>query len=146
MKYFLRIKWDNVYREPSLAIFCHKLPMLNIFPSSSDGQVSACNARVGGNMGLIPRSSIHAWKIPWPEEPGRLQSMGRKESDTTKLLTQTMWNGFQFLKSPEQRKLIMLWIRMPYKFYGNQIMPRGWGKSRNEIINAYISIILFYSG
>ena len=21
-------------------------------------------------------SSIHAWKIPWTEEPGRLQSMG----------------------------------------------------------------------
>ena len=27
-------------------------------------------------------SSILAWKIPWTEEPGRLQSMGRKESDT----------------------------------------------------------------
>ena len=25
-----------------------------------------------------------AWEIPWPEEPGRLQSMGfTKESDTT---------------------------------------------------------------
>ena len=24
-----------------------------------------------------------AWKIPWTEEPGRLQSMGRWESDTT---------------------------------------------------------------
>ena len=28
-------------------------------------------------------SSILAWKIPWMEEPGRLQSMGCKESDTT---------------------------------------------------------------
>ena len=28
-------------------------------------------------------SSSIAWKIPWTEEPGRLQSMGRKESDTT---------------------------------------------------------------
>ena len=25
-------------------------------------------------------SSILAWRIPWTEEPGRLQSMGRKES------------------------------------------------------------------
>ena len=24
-----------------------------------------------------------AWKIPWTEEPGRLQSMGSLESDTT---------------------------------------------------------------
>ena len=28
-------------------------------------------------------SSILAWKIPWTEEPGGLQSMGHKESDTT---------------------------------------------------------------
>ena len=27
--------------------------------------------------------SILAWGIPWTEESGRLQSMGRKESDTT---------------------------------------------------------------
>ena len=26
--------------------------------------------------------SILPWKIPWTEEPGRLQSWGRKESDT----------------------------------------------------------------
>ena len=28
-------------------------------------------------------SSIVAWIIPWTEEPGGLQSMGGKESDTT---------------------------------------------------------------
>ena len=28
-------------------------------------------------------SSILAWKIPWTEEPGGLQSMGWQESDTT---------------------------------------------------------------
>ena len=26
--------------------------------------------------GIEPHSSILAWKIPWAEEPGRLQSMG----------------------------------------------------------------------
>ena len=31
-------------------------------------------------------SSILAWKIPWVEEPGRLQSLGHKESDMTELL------------------------------------------------------------
>ena len=29
-------------------------------------------------------SSAIAWKIPWMEEPGRLQSTGNKESDMTK--------------------------------------------------------------
>ena len=28
-------------------------------------------------------SSILAWRIPWTEEPGRLQSMGLQESDMT---------------------------------------------------------------
>ena len=60
------------------------------FPGGSDGKVSACNV---GDLGLIPgsgrslgredplekamatHSSILAWRIPWTEEPGRLQSM-----------------------------------------------------------------------
>ena len=30
---------------------------------------------------MVTHSSILAWKIPWTEEPGGLQSMGHKESD-----------------------------------------------------------------
>ena len=32
---------------------------------------------------MATHSSILAWRIPWMEELGGLQSMGRKESDTT---------------------------------------------------------------
>ena len=32
---------------------------------------------------MAAHSSILAWRIPWTEEPGRLQSTGSKESDTT---------------------------------------------------------------
>ena len=32
---------------------------------------------------MAPHSSTLAWKIPWMEEPCRLQSMGSLESDTT---------------------------------------------------------------
>ena len=35
---------------------------------------------------MAPHSSTLAWKIPWTEEPGRLQSMGLLESDTTEQL------------------------------------------------------------
>ena len=31
-------------------------------------------------------TGILAWRIPWTEEPGRLQSMGHKELDTTEQL------------------------------------------------------------
>ena len=54
------------------------------FSGGSDGEESACNA---GDLALIPESgrspgeetghsSILSWRIPWTEEPGRLQSMG----------------------------------------------------------------------
>ena len=35
---------------------------------------------------MAPHSSSFAWKTPWTEEPGRLQSMGSLESDTTERL------------------------------------------------------------
>ena len=35
---------------------------------------------------MAPHSSTLAWKILWTEEPGRLQSMGSLESDTTEWL------------------------------------------------------------
>ena len=53
------------------------------FLSGSDGKESACKA---GDLGSIPGSedplekgiatlsSILAWRIPWTEKPGRLQS------------------------------------------------------------------------
>ena len=49
-------------------------------PDGSDGKASVYNA---GDPGLIPGSggspgegNTIVWKIPWTEEPGRLQSMG----------------------------------------------------------------------
>ena len=47
---------------------------------------------------LATHSTVPAWKIPWTEEPGGLQSMGWQESDTTKRLNQhqslKIWNQF----------------------------------------------------
>ena len=34
---------------------------------------------------MATHSTIYAWRIPWTEEPGRLQSMGPKESDMTEV-------------------------------------------------------------
>ena len=35
---------------------------------------------------MAAHSSILAWRIPWTEEPGRLQSMGSQKSDVTEQL------------------------------------------------------------
>ena len=41
---------------------------------------------------MATHSSILSWRIPWTEEPGGLQSMGLKESDTTEAAERThLW-------------------------------------------------------
>ena len=35
--------------------------------------------------GMTTNSSILVWRIPWTEEPGRLQSMGSQEGDMTEV-------------------------------------------------------------
>ena len=37
---------------------------------------------------MATHSSVLAWRIPWTEEPGGLQSVGSQESDTTERLNQ----------------------------------------------------------
>ena len=39
--------------------------------------------RIRKENAMATHSSILAWRIPWAEEPGRLQSTGWQESDTT---------------------------------------------------------------
>ena len=69
-----------------LFLFLKKKEALKVeFPGGSEVKASACNA---GDLGSIPGSgrypgegngtppSTLAWRIPWTEEPGRLESMG----------------------------------------------------------------------
>ena len=67
------------------------------FPAGSLGKEPAWNAGDAEDMGSLPElgrplmpgtathSNILAWRIPWTEEPGRLQSINCKESDTTEV-------------------------------------------------------------
>ena len=41
---------------------------------------------------MATHSNILAWGIPWTEEPGGLQSMGLKESDTTERISLSVEN------------------------------------------------------
>ena len=72
---------------------CPKQPSPFGLPRWFSGKESACQCRkhrvqsLGQEdpleKGMATHSSILAWRIPWTEEPGRLQSM---ESDTTEQL------------------------------------------------------------
>ena len=55
------------------------------FPGGSEVKVCASNARDPGSIPglgrslekeMVTHSSILAWRIPWTEKPGRLQSTG----------------------------------------------------------------------
>ena len=64
------------------------------FPGGASGKASACPGRRRKRHGFDPwvgkipwrsPSSVLVWRIPWTEEPGRVQSMVHKESGTTKV-------------------------------------------------------------
>ena len=86
----LQLGWMNEWMDNSLP----RILNLSALPSWLTDKESACNAGDNGDLGSIPRSerspggvngnsSILAWRIPWTEEPGGLQSMGwqRVEQD-----------------------------------------------------------------
>ena len=45
-------------------------------PAMQEAQVQSLGREDPLEKGMATHSSILAWKIPWTEEPGRLQSMG----------------------------------------------------------------------
>ena len=95
----LSAPWGWVTADPLTPVFptptsiCTKISTcpVNDFCEAVDGSAgkeSACNAGGTGDMGryldwdnslekeMAAHSSTLAWKIPWTEEPGELQSMG----------------------------------------------------------------------
>ena len=56
-------------------------------PTMCESRVQSLGQEDLLEKGMATHSSTLAWKIPWTEEPGRLQSMGSQKSDTTEQLT-----------------------------------------------------------
>ena len=54
---------------------------------------------------MATHSSVLAWRIPWTEEPGGLQSMWSQESDTTEV-TFTFTNLWGRAPSPARLHLL----------------------------------------
>ena len=59
----------------------HKISKVSIFLSTFTKEFKS--EIVKKSQPMATHSGILAWRIPWTEEPGGLQSMGHKESDTT---------------------------------------------------------------
>ena len=64
-------------------------------------------ARRQGGVSVAPHSSTFAWKIPWTEEPNRLQSMGSQRvghSWATSLSLSVTKAGFHWQAEPPSRE------------------------------------------
>ena len=82
--------------ELSIFLLCLYIFLILLdYPGGPDGKATVYNAgdrvqALGWEDPLDKEMAIHsstvAWKIPWTKEPGTLQSMGRKELDTTEQL------------------------------------------------------------
>ena len=62
--------------------------MVKNLPAMQETQVQFLGWEDPLEKKMATQSSILAWRIPWTEEPGGLQSMGLQESDTTEGLNQ----------------------------------------------------------
>ena len=80
-------------------------PMVKSLPAVQETWVRCLGWEDPLGKEMATHSSILAWRIPWTEEPGGLQSMGHKESDTTNRLpnTKVEQNRKNFLRGENGR-------------------------------------------
>ena len=56
--------------------------MVKNLPAMQETQVQSLSQEDALEKGMATHSSLLAWRIPWTEEPGRLQSMGPQRVQT----------------------------------------------------------------
>ena len=77
---------------------------------------------------MAPHSSTLAWKIPWMEEPGRLQSMGSRLSDFT-----FTFHFHALEKEMATHSNVLAW-RIPGT--GSLVGCRLWGRTESDTTEA----------
>ena len=63
--------------------FSFAAQLVKNLPTMQESGVQSLGQKDPLEREMATHSSILAWRIPWKEEPGGLQSMGSQESDTT---------------------------------------------------------------
>ena len=78
LQMFVSERTPVVFMRPQV---CYRDPL----PYRKDGSQHLSAVNINGDSvvhtekAMAPHSSTLAWKIPWTEEPGRLQSMGSRK-------------------------------------------------------------------
>ena len=76
------IAWIDIYTL--LSIYANYRTSKNLL-NSTDNCYNRFYLRTYSEKAMAPQSSTLAWKIPWTEEPGRLQTMGSRRVTTERL-------------------------------------------------------------
>ena len=76
------VKWDS-FRKTGASLVAQRLKCL---PPMRETWVWSLGQEHPLEKDMATHSSILAWRIPWTEDPGRLQSTGVRESDMTERL------------------------------------------------------------
>ena len=81
---------------------------------------------------MAPHSSTFAWKIPWTEEPGGLQSMVSLESDTT----ETSLSLFTFMHWRRKWQPTPVFLPGESQGRGSLVGYRLWGRTESDTTEA----------
>ena len=93
--------------------------------------------------GMATRSSILAWKIPWMDEPGRLQSMGPIQGSNPRLLHLPHWLA-DSVPLRQLRSIQVPHLLYPFQWTFRLLPCPGYGKSsQNEHLG--VCILVNYS-
>ena len=87
---------------------------------------------------MVTHSSILAWRIPWTEEPGRLQSMGSERIrhdwvTNTHSIVYANLLSFWGIQPPTITQLVNDWALIPTWVTLNCIASRNWKRQGNKI-------------
>ena len=85
--------------------------MVNNLPAMQEIRVQSLGQEDPVEKGMATHSSILAWRLPWTEEPGKLQYIGSQRVSMTE--PQTLWSvdtqllgGIQFCLAPNEIRLL----------------------------------------
>ena len=69
-------QWLLLYTQIYIYIYIYIYTLWKNLPAMQETQVWSLGQKTPLEKGMTTHSSILAWRIPWTEEPGGLQSMG----------------------------------------------------------------------
>ena len=82
---------------------------------------------------MAPHSSTLAWKIPWTEEPGRLQSMGSLRVGHSWVTSLSL---FTFMHWRRKWQLTPVFLPGESHGWGSLVGYRLWGRTESDMIEA----------